>query len=151
MLIKQRKKNQFNLKNIYILNIEFLNSQDIRFNLSKFYGLGFKSVNLILKLLGVSSKFRLNFDDLNEDKLLSLKNLISERFIIEGDLIRLFSKNIDKIKNVNCYKKLRFKLKLPVNGQRPVQMRELAEKKVCSIMDNAFGLDRKIVGSSPAY
>lgn len=105
-------------KSLYILNIEFLGSQDIRYNLLKFYGLSFASISLLLKEIGVSSQFKIFFKDLNEDKLLRLKNIITEKFVVEADLVREMSKNIDRLKSVNCYKKLRFKLKLPVNGQR---------------------------------
>lgn len=121
-------------KNIYILNIEFLGSQDVRFSLKKFFGLSFKSLNLIFKFIGISPVFRVNFRDLSLDKTLEVKNYIYDNFIVEADLIRELSKNLDLIKRVNCVKRLRFKLNLPVNGQRQVRMQELAEEKVCSII-----------------
>lgn len=105
-------------KVIYILNVEFEGSQNIKFGLKKFYGLSVKSVSLVLKAVGISTNFRVNFDDLNEEKLSEIKNIISDNFSIEADLLREVTKHLSKIKAVNCYKKLRFKFKLPVNGQR---------------------------------
>ena len=122
-------------RNIYILNIEFIGSQDVKFSLRKFYGLSTKSINLIFKYSGISAISRVNFKDLSSDKIIEIKNYIYDNFIIEADLIREITKNLDSIKQVNCIKKLRFKLNLPVNGQRQVRMQGLAaEKKVCSII-----------------
>lgn len=135
MLLKLENKKFIDSKNIYILNIEFLGNQDLRYALKKFYGLSTKSVNLILKLLGISSINRVNFNNLNESKLLEIKNIIYDKFLVEADLLREILKNLNRIKQVNCIKRLRFKLNLPVNGQRLVRMQELVgEKKVCSII-----------------
>ena len=44
--------------------------------------------------------------------------IISKKYHVEGDLRRLVTNNIKRIKDINSYKGMRHKAKLPVNGQR---------------------------------
>jgi small subunit ribosomal protein S13 len=56
--------------------------------------------------------------DLSEADEQKLNKIISEQYTVEGDLKRLVNNNIKRIKDINSYKGLRHKAKLPVNGQR---------------------------------
>jgi ribosomal protein uS13 len=52
------------------------------------------------------------------DEIGYFNDIISKKYHVEGDLRRLVSNNIKRIKDINSYKGMRHKAKLPVNGQR---------------------------------
>ena len=56
--------------------------------------------------------------DLTEAEEQKLNDIISSKYSVEGDLKRLVTNNIKRIKDINSYKGLRHKAGLPVNGQR---------------------------------
>ena len=56
--------------------------------------------------------------DLTEADEQKLNDIISSKYSVEGDLKRLVTNNIKRIKDINSYKGLRHKAGLPVNGQR---------------------------------
>ena len=54
----------------------------------------------------------------NQVRLENAGKDISKKYRVEGDLRRLVSNNIKRLKDINSYKGIRHKAKLPVNGQR---------------------------------
>ena len=56
--------------------------------------------------------------DLTEAEEQKLNDIISSKYSVEGDLKRLVTNNIKRLKDINSYKGLRHKAGLPVNGQR---------------------------------
>ena len=56
--------------------------------------------------------------DLSEAEVKTINDIIAEHYTVEGDLKRLVTNNIKRLKDINSYKGLRHKAKLPVNGQR---------------------------------
>ncbi len=56
--------------------------------------------------------------DLTEDELSRLANILDKGYVIEGQLRRQVSQNIQRLKKINCYRGLRHIRGLPVRGQR---------------------------------
>ena len=56
--------------------------------------------------------------DLTEAEEQKINDIISSKYQVEGDLRRLVTNNIKRIKDINSYKGIRHKAGLPVNGQR---------------------------------
>jgi small subunit ribosomal protein S13 len=56
--------------------------------------------------------------DLTEAEVQKINDLISAKCTVEGDLKRLVTNNIKRLKDINSYKGVRHKAGLPVNGQR---------------------------------
>ena len=56
--------------------------------------------------------------DLTEADIQKINDLISSKYAVEGDLKRLVTNNIKRLKDINSYKGIRHKAGLPVNGQR---------------------------------
>jgi small subunit ribosomal protein S13 len=56
--------------------------------------------------------------DLTEAEEQRLREVIDKNYTVEGDLQRLVTNNIKRLKDVNAYRGLRHKAGLPVNGQR---------------------------------
>ncbi len=56
--------------------------------------------------------------DLDEDELSRLSTLLERDYTVEGPLRRSVSQNINRLREVRCYRGLRHRMSLPVRGQR---------------------------------
>ena len=56
--------------------------------------------------------------DLKDDEVARLANHIEEHYPVEGTLRRQVMENINRLKEVFCYRGLRHRRSLPVRGQR---------------------------------
>ena len=79
------------------------------------YGIGRTTSRAILAEAKIEPTTRVK--DLTEADEQKLNDIIS-KYTVEGDLKRLVTNNIKRIKDINSYKGLRHKAGLPVNGQR---------------------------------
>ncbi len=56
--------------------------------------------------------------DLTESEVAALRDYISKHFTVEGDLRREEQLNIKRLIEIGCYRGMRHRRNLPVNGQR---------------------------------
>ncbi len=56
--------------------------------------------------------------DLTEDEITRLRGFIDRNYVVEGDLRRQVSQNIQRLIDINCYRGIRHRRGLPVRGQR---------------------------------
>jgi small subunit ribosomal protein S13 len=80
------------------------------------YGINQTSSKAILAAADIEPTTRVK--DLTEAHEQKLNDIISSKYTVEGDLKRLVTNNIKRIKDVNSYRGLRHKAGLPVRGQR---------------------------------
>ncbi len=99
-----------------IANVTIPNDKQIWIALTSVYGIGRTTSKAILAAAKIEPTTRVK--DLSEADEQKLNIIISEQYTVEGDLKRLVNNNIKRIKDINSYKGLRHKAKLPVNGQR---------------------------------
>ena len=83
--------------------------------LTYIYGIGPKRAEKILEATKISKDLRT--DDLTDEDIKLLRNELSN-YHIEGDLRREITMNIKRLQEINSYRGLRHKRKLPVRGQR---------------------------------
>jgi len=83
--------------------------------LTYIYGIGPARSKKILETCKISEDLRT--DDLTEDDIKKLRDALS-KYTIEGDLKREEQLNIKRLSEINCYRGIRHRRKLPVNGQR---------------------------------
>ena len=84
--------------------------------LTYIYGIGLTTSKAILAEAKIKPTTRVK--DLTEAEEQKLNDIISAKYSVEGDLKRLVTNNIKRLKDINSYKCLRHKAGLPVNGQR---------------------------------
>ncbi len=84
--------------------------------LTYIYGIGRKKAEEIVTTLGIPANKRVA--DLTDDETLKIRELIDEKFHVEGDLRREVSLNIKRLMDLGCYRGLRHRKGLPVRGQR---------------------------------
>ena len=90
--------------------------KQVQIALSYVYGIGSKFARDILAAANVEPTTRVK--DLTEAEEQKLRDIIGNDYVTEGDLGRLVTNNIKRLKDVNAYRGLRHKAGLPVRGQR---------------------------------
>ena len=90
--------------------------KQVQIALTYIYGIGPKFASTILAAADVKPTTRVK--DLTEAEEQRLREVIDRDFTVEGDLQRLVTNNIKRLKDVGAYRGLRHKAGLPVNGQR---------------------------------
>lgn len=85
--------------------------------LTYIHGIGRTTAFKICEALGIDVQKRMG--ELDEDTLNRLRSEIDkDEYLIEGDLRREVSMNIKRLLDMKCYRGLRHRNGLPVNGQR---------------------------------
>lgn len=80
------------------------------------YGLGPKSSQEILAAAKVEPTVRVK--NLTDAEVARIQEVINEKYTVEGELQRIVSGNIKRLKDINAYRGVRHKLNLPSRGQR---------------------------------
>lgn len=99
-----------------IAGVVIPSEKQVQIALTYIYGIGPKFAGDILAAAKVEPTTRVK--DLTEAEEQRLREVIDTDFTVEGDLQRLVTNNIKRLKDVNAYRGLRHKAGLPVNGQR---------------------------------
>ncbi|MCD6415161.1 MAG: 30S ribosomal protein S13 [Planctomycetes bacterium] len=84
--------------------------------LTYIYGIGRTSAESVCAVLGIEPDKRAH--QLSEDELSRIAAYVDKNFIIEGELRRLESSNIARLREINCYRGTRHRKGLPLRGQR---------------------------------
>lgn len=90
--------------------------KQVQIALTYIYGIGPKFASTILAAASIEPTTRVK--DLTEAEEQRLREIIDRDYTVEGDLQRLVTNNIKRLKDINAYRGLRHKAGLPVNGQR---------------------------------
>ena len=99
-----------------IASVVIPNDKQVWIALTYVYGIGLTTSKAILAEAKIKPTTRVK--DLTEAEEQKLNDIIANRYSVEGDLKRLVTNNIKRLKDINSYKGLRHKAGLPVNGQR---------------------------------
>ena len=84
--------------------------------LQSIYGVGRHTARAVCAEAGLD--FGLKTVELTDTQLAKIQSVLSEKYVIEGDLRRMVSINIKNLKDMNCYRGVRHRRGLPVHGQR---------------------------------
>jgi small subunit ribosomal protein S13 len=80
------------------------------------YGIGLTASKEILKAANVEATTRVK--DLTRDQEDAIRNIIEKTHTTEGDLRRIISSNIKRLRDIKSYRGTRHAKRLPVRGQR---------------------------------
>ena len=90
--------------------------KQVQIALTYIYGIGPKHSSTILAAAKVEPTTRVK--DLTEAEEQRIREIIDRDYMTEGDLQRLVTNNIKRLKDVGSYRGLRHKAGLPTRGQR---------------------------------
>ena len=98
-----------------IAGVNVPENKHLEIALTHIYGIGKKTAQDICTNLKLDYSKKIS--DLTEEQIEKIRTAIAE-FIVEGDLRRSVSTNIKRLMDLGCYRGIRHRRKLPVNGQR---------------------------------
>ncbi len=99
-----------------IEGVDLPRNKRIETALTYLYGIGPTRARTILSATRVNPDVRVK--DLSEADANLLRDFISKNYKVEGDLRREVQMNIKRLIEIGCYRGLRHRRNLPVNGQR---------------------------------
>ena len=99
-----------------IAGVDLPADKKIEIALTYIFGIGHSSAKKIVAETGVDPNIRVK--NLAEEDTAKLRNVIENRFKIEGALRGEVSMNIKRLMDIGCYRGLRHRKRLPVHGQR---------------------------------
>jgi len=103
----------------------------VGFALRSIYGIGPKRANDLIKTANIDASKRAK--DLTSGEIGKLQKLL-EKIMVEGDLRRVVSGNINRLKRIRSYRGLRHSVNLPCRGQRTrVNSRTVRGKKRATV------------------
>jgi small subunit ribosomal protein S13 len=88
----------------------------VEIGLTYIYGVGRTTSNKVLGEVGIHPDTKVR--DLTEEEIVRLREAIDRQVTVEGDLRRERSQNIKRLMDIGCYRGIRHRRGMPVNGQR---------------------------------
>ena len=88
----------------------------VEIGLTYINGVGRSTSNTILAKLAINPDTKVR--DLTEEEVVRLREAIDGSVTVEGDLRRERSQNIKRLMDIGCYRGIRHRRGMPVNGQR---------------------------------
>jgi small subunit ribosomal protein S13 len=98
-----------------IAGVNLPREKRVEIGLTYIFGVGRSTSNAVLNELGINVDTKVR--DLTDEEVTRLRTHIDTR-TVEGDLRRERSQNIKRLMEIGCYRGLRHRRGLPVNGQR---------------------------------
>ncbi len=99
-----------------IAGVDLPKKKRIEVGLTYIFGIGRSTSRKILGAVGVDPNTAT--DDLTESQINDIRKVIDGEYRVEGELRSLVSMNIKRLMDLGCYRGLRHRRGLPVNGQR---------------------------------
>ena len=98
-----------------IAGVDIPKNKKVEFALPYIYGIGHTMAQQILEESDVDPQKRVH--ELSEEELLSIRNTITDKISVEGELRGQNSRNIKRLMDIGSYRGLRHRRGLPTRGQ----------------------------------
>lgn len=99
-----------------ISGVTIPDAKQVQIALTYVYGIGPKTSADILAKAKVEPTVRVK--NLTDAEISRIQDVINDNYIVEGELQRIVTGNIKRLKDINSYRGLRHKQNLPSRGQR---------------------------------
>ena len=98
-----------------IAGVDIPKNKKVKFALPYIYGIGHTMAQQILEDSDVDPQKRVH--ELSEEDLLAIRNTITDKISVEGELRGQNSRNIKRLMDIGSYRGLRHRRGLPTRGQ----------------------------------
>ncbi len=99
-----------------IAGVDLPRRKAIAFALPYIYGIGSQTAREICKKAGIPESRKV--EELSDADVKAIRDAIDAGYKVEGDARREVQQNIKRLMDLGCYRGLRHRKGLPVNGQR---------------------------------
>lgn len=100
----------------HIAGVELPRDKRIVIGLTYIYGIGRTTSEQILSRLGIDENIRVKDLSLEDEK--GIRDLITNEYIVEGELRTQIAMDIKRLMEIGCYRGNRHKRSMPCRGQR---------------------------------
>ena len=99
-----------------IAGVDLPRDKRVEIGLTYIYGIGLPTSQKILAQAGVDGNIRVK--DLTEEQENTIRDIVNNNYLVEGDLRREVALNIKRLVEISCYRGIRHRRGLPVRGQK---------------------------------
>ena len=99
-----------------VVGVDIPSNKPTWISLTYLYGIGRHQSKKILESCGIEGQKRAQ--DLSEEEVARIAAEIEKNHVVEGQLKRQVQANIQRLKDIACYRGMRHRRGLPVRGQR---------------------------------
>jgi len=99
-----------------IAGITLPSEKRVEIGLTYLFGIGRAKANKILDEAKIDKDKKVKA--LSEDEVNAIRQVIEQNEKIEGDLRKELQTNVKRLMDINCYRGMRHKRRMPVRGQR---------------------------------
>jgi small subunit ribosomal protein S13 len=99
-----------------IAGVDLPRRKAVAFALPYIYGVGQATARKICARANIPESRKV--DELTEADIKAIRDILESTYKVEGDLRREVQQNIKRLMDLGCYRGLRHRRGLPVNGQR---------------------------------
>jgi small subunit ribosomal protein S13 len=99
-----------------IAGVDIPENKKIRYSLRYIYGVGPRFAEKILSDAAVDPERRAK--ELTDEEVSQIASIIDSGYIVEGALRRQVQQNVQRLRDIRCYRGDRHRRGLPVHGQR---------------------------------
>nr|YP_009399566.1 ribosomal protein S13 [Dictyomenia sonderi]ARW69172.1 ribosomal protein S13 [Dictyomenia sonderi] len=99
-----------------IEGVDLPKNKRIIIGLTYIYGIGISRSIDILRMTNINENIKVK--DLNDTQIISIRNILSNNYDLEGNLRRSETMSIKRLMEIGCYRGRRHRVNLPLRGQR---------------------------------
>jgi small subunit ribosomal protein S13 len=99
-------------------NIKLTETKELNSAFKSIFGLNYSKTSQLYKLLGLNKRYKWTLNKLEILQTYKIKLYLPDIAFFDSELKRLISLEKEKFLELKCYKRNRFLLNLPTNGQR---------------------------------
>jgi small subunit ribosomal protein S13 len=99
-----------------ILGVDIPNDKPTHIALRYLYGIGPTTALQLCEKAHIDPQRRAK--ELNDDELARLAGILDREYTVEGPLRRQIQQNVQRLRDIGCYRGIRHRRSLPVRGQR---------------------------------
>jgi len=101
---------------VRIAGVDLPENKRAEIALTYIFGIGRSRANEILQKAGIDRNRKMK--DLSMDEINVISKIIQKDYVVEGDLRKKIQMDIKRLMEINCYRGIRHKRRMPVRGQR---------------------------------
>jgi small subunit ribosomal protein S13 len=98
-----------------LLGVDIPNDKPTAISLTYLYGIGPKTARDLCHKAGIDPRQKAR--ELADDELSRLAALLERDYVVEGPLRRQIQQNVNRLRDIKCYRGIRHRQGLPVRGQ----------------------------------
>ncbi|WP_176013188.1 30S ribosomal protein S13 [Victivallis sp. Marseille-Q1083] len=99
-----------------IIGVEIPGNKRVEYALRYLYGIGPAKALEIIEKVGIPRELRAK--EMTDEHIAAITVILQNDLLVEGDLRRLLASDIRRLQQINCYRGIRHRRKLPCRGQR---------------------------------